>query len=546
MTIIDDIRAQLLPGGIKRYHQRAFVGGLQIQTAGPIRYSSSFEQIYSSVTIPVLVWDDTLLVEGEEVYVEEGLNGYWLRTFTGEIHKPDRSDFPPVNTILAVDRMWRATLKSGVSYQWGPTDETDLIKAWLAIANIPYSDSGIEGGGWTLGTRQVTVLGADETPADKIIDLDNLSGYRTRSNANGEAVRDDIPMYPGSADNPAFAYADDPVGQELGVLDQAQKGGSGRDGIRNRIVLTGPNLFGLSEVAAQPITASLDNPVSLWYADIVPESVIVTDITGLITYIQDDGVELDPDYEVDGPNGAITALSTGAIAEGQALLVSYNYELTDGQIESSVSAENQYLPVSKYQTESISSPLVQDLIKADEITDRLILELNRTHSVLTLYVEANILLEVGQTISYRDPKLGFNNATPFMVVAIDREFDKMTIRAVGGDGGAVGVRDPRPPRARFLPLVFRIGSIVRVYVDGVYSWDPDGDITTYEWEDSEANTATGITAQFDYAFSLGSVSISLVVTDALGLVSPIYTREIDFAEPDWFLDVFARWGYVNP
>lgn len=545
MTIVDDIRAQL-SAGLKRYHYRVFVGGLQIQTAGPPRWSSSFDQIYGSMVIPVRFWDDSLLVEGEEVYVEEGLNGFWLRTFTGEIHKPDRSDFPPVNTILAVDRMWRATLKSGVNYQWGPTDETDLVKAWLTIANIPYSNSGIEGGGWTLGTRQVIVLGADETPADKLIELDNLSGFRTRSNANGEAVRDDIPMYPGAAENAAFAYADNPVGQELGVLDQAQKGGSGRDGIRNRIVLTGPNLFGLSEVTAQPIAASLDNPVNVWYADLVPESVVVTDITGLITYIRDDGIALDPDYEVDGPNGAITALSTGAIVNAQPLLVSYNYELTDGQIESAISAENQYLPVSKYQTESISSALVQDLIKADEITDRLILELNRTHSVLTLYVEANILLEVGQTISYRDPKLGFNNATPFMVVAIDREFDRMTIRAVGGDGGAVGVRDPRPPRARFLPLVFRIGTIVRVYVDGVYSWDPDGDITSYAWEDSEANIAAGITTQFDYAFSLGSVSISLVVTDALGLVSPVYTREIDFADPDWFLDIFARWGYSNP
>lgn len=545
MTIVDDIRAQL-SAGLKRYHYRVFVGGLQIQTAGPPRYSSSLDQIYHSMTIPVRFWDDTLLVEGEEVYVEEGLNGYWLRTFTGEIHKPDRSDFPPVNTILAVDRMWRATLKSGVTYQWGPTDETDLVKAWLTIANIPYSDSGIEGSGWTLGTRQVVVLGADETPADKLIELDNLAGFRTMSSANGEAVRVELPMYPGAADNAAFAYADNPVGQELGVLDQAQKGGSGRDGIRNRIVLTGPNLFGLSEVTAQPITASPDNPVSLWYADVVPESVVVTDVTGLVTYIRDDGIVLDPDYEVDGPNGAITALSTGAIANAQALLVSYNYELTDGQIESAVSAENQYLPVSKYQTESISSALVQDLIKADEITDRLILELNRTHSVLTLYVEANILLEVGQTISYRDAKLGFASATPFMVVAIDREFDKMTIRAVGGDGGAVGTRDPRPPRARFLPLVFRIGDIVRVYVDGVYSWDPDGDITSYAWEDSEANTATGITTQFDYAFSLGSVSISLVVTDALGLVSPVYTREIDFSDPDWLLDIFVRWGYVSP
>lgn len=545
MSIVDDIRAQL-SASFKRYTYNVRVGGLPLQTAGPPRYSSALDKTFDTMTIPIEVWDEALLVEGTEVVVEEGLNGYTIRTFTGEIDKPDREDWPPSNAILAVDRMWRLTFEAGANYQWAFVDEADLAKDLLAIANIPYTDDGIESGGWTLGTRQLITLGTNETPESLLTLMDNLAGFRTRSNRNGEAVRGELPLYPGAADNAAFAYADDPGPGELGVLEKAQKGGSGRGGIRNRIALTGPNLFGLSQVGGQQIDAIHDDYVSLWYAEVVPESVTVTDITGTVTYIRADGVEADPDYEVDGPNGAILALSTGTITDGQALLVSYSHELTEGQIESVVSAENQRLPAGRYQTEPVSAPIVQDLIKADEITDRLSIELNRTHDVLTLFVEANILLEVGMTISYRDAKLGYPTATPFMVTAIDREFDVMTIRAVGGDGGPVGVRAPRPPRARFLPTVFRFGDYVRVYVDGIYSWDPDGDIVSYAWEDTEANVATGITAEFDYAFSLGSVSISLVVTDALGLVSPVYTREVDFANPDFVLDVFARWEYASP
>lgn len=545
MSIVDDLRAQL-SASIKEYSYRVYVGGLLIQTAGPPRYSSSLDNIYDSMTIPIAVWDDALLREGQEVVVEEGLNGFAIRTFTGEIHEPSREDFPPSNSILAVDRMWRATLEGGIALQWAFEDETQVIKDALTVAGVPYTSDGIEGGGWTLGTRQPIILSAADTPETLIRGIDRLAGFRTRSNRNGEAVRVELPRYPGAAENAAFAYAHDPVPGELGVTGKAQKSGSGRAGIRNKIKLNGPNLFGLSQVSGQQVNADLDEWVAVWYADVTPESVVVTNLAGDATYIRDDGVAADPDYEVDGANGAIKALSTGAITDGQSLLVSYSYELTDGLIESTVSAENQYLPANKYITENVPGPIVQDLIKADEITDRLAIELNRRHDVVTIPIEANILLEVGMTITYRDPTIGYPNTTPFMVSAIDREFNHMTVRLVGGDGGPVGTRDPRPPRARFLPTVFRFGDFVRVYVDGIYSWDPDGDIVSYAWEDTEANTATGITTEFDYPFALGSVSISLVVTDALGLVSPVYTREIDFSNPDYVLDVFARWEYEGP
>ena len=542
MSIVDDIKAQLSVG-LKRYDYRVYVSTLLLPKAGPPRFSSSLDNIYDSMTIPVAVWDDSLFVEGAEVVVEEGINGFFIRTFTGEIQEPDKEDFPLRNSILAVDRMWRATLEGGLGIQWAFEDETQIIKDLLTVAGVPYTDDGIEGSGWTLGTRQPILLASTDAPETLMRDIDRLVGYRTRSNRNGDAIRDELPRYPGAAENAAFAYADNPVSGELGVIGKAQTSGSGRAGVRNRIKLTGPNLFGLSQVNGQRITADLDEYVSLWYSEVVPESVIVTDILGDVTYIRSDGVAADPDYEVDGPNGAIRALSTGAIVDEQFLLVSYNYELTDGLIESIVSAENQYLPAGKYITENIPGGLVQTLVDADEFVDRLALELNRKHDVVTIPVEAIILLEVGQTISYRDTKIGYPNATPFMVTAIDREFDTMVIRLVGGDGGAVGTRDPRPPRARFLPLVFRFGDFVRVYVDGIYSWDPDGDIVSYAWEDTEENVAAGITAEFDYPFSLGSVSISLIVTDALGLVSPVYTREIDFENPDFVLDVFARWKY---
>lgn len=67
-----------------------------------------------------------------------------------------------------------------------------------------------------------------------------------------------------------------------------------------------------------PITARLDKWVKLTYRNI--HTVVVTNNTGLVTYV------LGTDYNVDADVGRIFSITGGAITDGQALRVDYNYD----------------------------------------------------------------------------------------------------------------------------------------------------------------------------------------------------------------------------
>lgn len=76
-------------------------------------------------------------------------------------------------------------------------------------------------------------------------------------------------------------------------------------------------------VTDEPVTAHLDKGSRLTYRNV--SAVVVTDITAVTTYVEG------TDYTVDTRNGIVTALSTGAIAEGDALLVDFAYGSETGQ-----------------------------------------------------------------------------------------------------------------------------------------------------------------------------------------------------------------------
>lgn len=75
----------------------------------------------------------------------------------------------------------------------------------------------------------------------------------------------------------------------------------------------------------EAITARLDKWVELAYRFVTALSVVVTDSTGVTTFVED------TDYEVDYSLGMIKALSTGAITAAQALLVDYTYGSLTGK-----------------------------------------------------------------------------------------------------------------------------------------------------------------------------------------------------------------------
>jgi PKD repeat protein len=63
-------------------------------------------------------------------------------------------------------------------------------------------------------------------------------------------------------------------------------------------------------------------------------------------------------------------------------------------------------------------------------------------------------------------------------------------------------------------------------VDGSTSFDPDGTVDSYAWDFGDGGTDTGATAAHTFA-SPGTHTISLVVTDNLGLASSVATHDVD-------------------
>jgi hypothetical protein len=82
--------------------------------------------------------------------------------------------------------------------------------------------------------------------------------------------------------------------------------------------ITDINVTGAA-VTDEALTARLDKWAELDYRSVTAATVVVTDSTGVTTYVED------TDYEVDYSLGMIKALSSGAITEAEALLVDYTY-----------------------------------------------------------------------------------------------------------------------------------------------------------------------------------------------------------------------------
>lgn len=86
-------------------------------------------------------------------------------------------------------------------------------------------------------------------------------------------------------------------------------------------------------VTGEDVTAALDAYVKLAHDGIDESTVVVTDSTGATTYTKD------VDYEIRGSVGLLKALSGGAITDGQALKVDYQYNETCKKILGSKKTE---------------------------------------------------------------------------------------------------------------------------------------------------------------------------------------------------------------
>jgi hypothetical protein len=486
---------------------------------------------------------------GSAVRIVETINGIATTIFTGSIIRPERTSWPPRTTLYAADVLWAATLPSPDELSWSSTDDATVIEELLESVDITAHR--IESSNWTLGTLYPVLLPRRATPQSLIQRIDALAGFVTLASGSGVVYRIELPLYPGAATAAAFAYARNPGAGEYGVIS-ASRGGDGIDGIRNRVEITGA-------VLTVDYETDVTDTIEQGFAFDAPISLSQLPIEGSLTVQSDPGsgsvvFEEGDDYTINYGAGTITILSSGDIVQAgdhhTPLSVLYDYvqEASGGEITAFASAENAYLPEGVRQVLSVRDDLIQDFTTAQLHADRLMAENNRLADELRLEIPSNPALRVGHTITYRDANLDLDEDTPFLVTAITRRGNRMSVTAIGGDGGETGYLDPRAPIAEFDYIVVRAGTnTVFVWVNAERSWDPDGDIASYAWTDnrSPANTATGVRAGFIYDLADGStVTISLTVTDATSLDSQALGRTINLTGSQADIDA-GRYQYVR-
>jgi chitodextrinase len=173
--------------------------------------------------------------------------------------------------------------------------------------------------------------------------------------------------------------------------------------------------------------------------------------------------------------------------------------------------------------------------------------------------------DTGETASGKIASLSFTN------VGAAAETHRITL-TVTDDRGASASSDPttvtvaanQPPSASFA-VAPSAGTVpLHVTVDASASADPDGTIVGYAWSTDTGQSATGVSASFDFAAS-GAHTISLTVTDddgatdgataavsALAAGSAPFRIDLVYADPSAFSasevqvfqDAATRWSQV--
>jgi hypothetical protein len=533
----------------KRQRYFVYIDGAEIATqVEPPTITESLAQFCSTAELRFSSFPDSVR-PGSSIRIVESINGTSTTIFTGSIIRPERTSWPPRGSLYAADVLWAATLPSTEELSWSSTDDATVVEELLESVGI--TDHRIESSNWTLGTLYPVLLPRRATAQSLIQRIDALAGFVTLASGSGTVYRIELPLYPGAATAAAFAYARNPGAGEYGVLS-ASRGGDGIDGIRNRVEITGAVLTvdyetDVTDTIEQGF--AFDTPIALSQVPIQGSLTVQSDPgSGSIVFVEGD------DYNIDYNAGTITILLAGDIVQAgdlhTPLSVLYDYvqKASGGEITAFASAENAYLPEGVRQVLSVRDDLIQDFTTAQLHADRLMAENNRLADQLSLEIPSNPALRVGQTITYRDANLDLDEDTPFLVTAITRKGTRMSVTAIGGDGGETGYLDPRAPIAEFDYIVVRAGTNKAfVWLNAERSWDPDGDIASYAWEDnrSPANTATGVRTGLIYDLDDGTtVTISLTVADATSLNSQVLGRTINLNGSQSDIDG-GRYQYVR-
>lgn len=204
---------------------------------------------------------------------------------------------------------------------------------------------------------------------------------------------------------------------------------------------------------------------------------------------------------------------------------------SSGSFVSIASAVSAYIPNPPgYWKCAVVSELIDTQPMADAIAARILADLNRLREKLTIKIEGNPLLNVGQTVSVTEPWTG-NDATNYFIWGIDSSQGsgsyEMELTLVGGTPTTQS--SSASPLATFeytLEQEFYNGEVVYVLLlDASSSSTMSGSaIASYSWSDG-ATTKSGMYAKYIYT-ARADKTITLTVTDGQGNIGTI-SREID-------------------
>lgn len=188
------------------------------------------------------------------------------------------------------------------------------------------------------------------------------------------------------------------------------------------------------------------------------------------------------------------------------------------------------------------SDLIETGALADEVSDRILIEVNRMLEQVMLETKGDPRRQPGETVKVVSTKLDLSSGANFWVRHVHHEFGPggfTTTLTLEGGVGSSGPLANVPPEAIFTYLVTRETYLVSgtptdmwtVTCDGSASFDPDGvdgSIATYAWANNK-NSDTGSAVTYATAFTAAQMAaaptITLTVTDALGATGAL-TQEI--------------------
>lgn len=242
--------------------------------------------------------------------------------------------------------------------------------------------------------------------------------------------------------------------------------------------------------------------------------------TTLLSNVRNQVYVLGAVLDVAGPNGETT--STRIEARAQSTLVPW---IPDGRLDDW----------------TFDNELIDTQVKANTVAARKFSQVSRLDQRVALTVDGDPEIMLGHTVNVEDPAYTGITGNWFVYGYQGRMDSGGYVLSLDLRGGVnAGITPLIAPVADFIygneftqfakikQVTPTTSGAVIVTFDGRSSFDPDGTIASWAWADDQANTGSGPVISFAYDEALGSIDMTLTVTDNDGLTDSI-TKTVNIA-----------------